>query len=850
MSGPNKNNSHFSSVEAAVDNENITTFDSLFSSTFKDKELLYEYSEIDGKRWNKQFPYQLLIIEKTKDGYRDIGKSFTLPIPPQSIEIDMPFAINVSATLGGIVEEHNGTPFRLIALTGTTGILPLKGAPDSLPSSSAAQSVFAGTSSALTGAVNQTNRAKAMFDGQGTDSLLNVVPESEFDSIVASHKINRTTGYYQFHLLKSFLEAYGEIKKKAENRKYRLALAIWKDKSVFLVTPMSLRSSKDGSSPHEYRFALQFKAWGRINLDEPSFSKVYSPLGRDPGAFAKVINKIEQARGVLSNGKKILEAARGDIEKALFTPLREVSLALKDAAAVVITAADLPANIVKDFKKGVIELANISTVPGAIGSAFSNLPKDLEREFQSFSENASKLSVSTSKGETGAGNLLHGPSTRNLPDRFNTGNPISKIFDNSNDFFGIMSKISPTNIKLDPQVQRKIRDEISRVKTFTRKDFEQKRDQVAGVMIDFAQSVGQGSETFNRTFGIVPRINANVREATDLDFEILFNLNQALLELNRLCVSDNIDPAKLDAIDFIGGLARKSGIAFTRPVSKFLAPMLYGHTLEEVSKQYLGTPDRWHEIAALNGLREPYVDEVGFDRLLLTNGVTNQIQISDASNLYVGQAVYISSLTVARENRRITGIQQISDTIFIVTLSGDADLDKFTLAAHSGIHAYLPDTVNSQMSIYIPSQDQINEEDFKTKQIPGINYFDSLVRVGGISILLGPTNDIVLTPYGSSKYVYGLNNIIQKTKIALSTPKGALLHHPDYGLPVQPGLSTADVNAKDILQSIKAMFRKDKSFSSVNSVLVVKNGPTTKITANFAVAGVSQNVPVTVEIKR
>ena len=63
------------------------------------------------------------------------------------------------------------------------------------------------------------------------------------------------------------------------------------------------------------------------------------------------------------------------------------------------------------------------------------------------------------------------------------------------------------------------------------------------------------------------------------------------------------DETGKEYIEAVAGLARASGIAFTVPTSKFAVPFPYGMTLEMLAAQYLGSRDRWMEIAALNGLR-------------------------------------------------------------------------------------------------------------------------------------------------------------------------------------------------------------------------------------------------------
>jgi hypothetical protein len=85
----------------------------------------YEFSPIDPKRWSEVWPYQLYICT-VKDGHYYKAGCFTLPIPPQELDLDMPFAESALATLGGISEEHSGAPFRNIQLQGTTGVAPFR----------------------------------------------------------------------------------------------------------------------------------------------------------------------------------------------------------------------------------------------------------------------------------------------------------------------------------------------------------------------------------------------------------------------------------------------------------------------------------------------------------------------------------------------------------------------------------------------------------------------------------------------------------------------------------------------------------------------------------------------------
>jgi hypothetical protein len=85
---------------------------------------------------------------------------------------------------------------------------------------------------------------------------------------------------------------------------------------------------------------------------------------------------------------------------------------------------------------------------------------------------------------------------------------------------------------------------------------------------------------------------------------------------------------------------------------------------------------------------------------------------------------------------------------------------------------------------------------------------------------------------------------------AIGTPKGSLLHHPDYGLGLTPGVSTADLDAKTMLSSLQDMFRADKTFSGVSGVAISKMGPVVRVAMSVGIAGTSQTIPLTVDIRR
>lgn len=794
----------------------------------------WTHAEIDVFRWNQSFPYQLILVKRDGNQYiRDAVAqkwTFTLPIAPSAISYDMPFAIRSAPQLSGFYEQHGGAPVRNISLQGTTGVLPLKGSAPAR-SNSFGGGIFAGTISSIT----RTAQAVVTLAGQ---SKPNIVTDEEL--LDQRGAIAKTSGYYQFRKLQEFFENYAAFKKTDAARDYILAFAVWKDQSVYLVTPTRFSVARSADSPYEYPYSLSFRAWKRVNLQqsEPS-ANAFTPITRDASRLGKVFTAIDNARKVLEDARATIEAVGGDIDNAIFEPLRELSLWVKDALGIPLAIADLPVQIIGDMKQSIITAVGIQYAAQGIPAAFANTSKTTQQLFVDIANVAAQTNQATTQGGTPEGlDVINGPST--------TDSSLN-VFEDPTAYYEFFSSINAASLPLSPYTVRAINNERARVQEKTRLDFEQQRDTMVQASADFADFVGAGDATFSATYGRNPVVTTHIPSSQD--FQVMFAMNRVILELNRLAVSGEINRFQTDSINYVAGLARQSGMAFQIPTSKFAVPYPYGMTLEQLSQRYLNTPDRWIEIATLNGLRAPYVDEVGFDLPLLTNGHDNQVEVSDATNLAIGQQVWISSTTTSRTSRFIVKIETLNSGQSMLTLDGDPDLARFSILAQATLHAFLPDTVNSMMQIYIPSDEDPEDEDYRSKSIPGVNYFDPLVEAAGVDILLTEGLDLAITPDGDCRLAQGLANILQTARIRLSTPQGNLLRHPSFGLAIKPGESTADVDAQTLLRSCQDLFSDDPTFTGVTSASVLKQGNSALISIEVGVRGVTQNIPISFKLQ-
>ena len=838
--------------------------------------------KIDPERWDKTYPYRLIVVDITepdKIARRQTGAKvqtkkstvespngvityvlsqqilngsweFSLPITPQMLRIQDQYAINTTATMRGIVEEHNGVKFKTISASGTTGVWAAKPTVGGVPKSpTSIGSIFGGTLNSFSNVLNDLKRVQRAFDGSHPSSVAKAdKPESTSAGIFS-------TGYYQAQLLGQFLERYAQEKKKPQNKNWRLVFDIPKQNQSFVVTPVSFNLEQNQQKPMEYMFNFQLKAWKRIQLESPAPAITELPQ-LTANTFQRILGTIRETRRTLGNSINLLKAVRSDFQAPL-NILRQTALAVKDLGGLAFTAVDLPRQLLDDYSSSIKDSLNIiagsfqrgpdggSSGTSATGTTSSGLRASTQEARAGLAAgmiaNQSKRNEGLSQSAVQNGALGLGASQSLETDETNN------IFTNPEVYFDLFDALNVDGLTLSREQQQKIDEEIERVRLITIADLTDYRNEIESLMIDISNNFGAGDQTYSDIYGLQdPKVRALPMSLDEN--EILASLMETLQMYDLLTSTLTFDDFSINnPLQFVGGLANDAGIDFNQSDSKLLVPVPFGLTIEEVAARYLGDPDKWVEIATLNKLTSPYIDEEGFSYDLLSNGDGRQINVDDTERrLYIGQRLVLKSSTTPAFTRKIINVEKIGDNNFLVSFDGVPNLSSLTTNDNATIQGYLPGTVNSQNQIYIPVDAPAQEDDrIKT---PSHLDEDLLTKVSKIDFLLDDQGDIAINQFGDFRLANGLTNLVQALKLKVKTKKGALLRHLDYGLGLEHGISVADVDNGEIINSLNQMIQDDPRFSNIERIDIKLTGATLSIDMAVKVANGSGIVPITFDV--
>jgi hypothetical protein len=811
--------------------------------------------ELLNANWNKAYFYKLIIAKAKNDGSYETVKIqnmplvYNLPISPQNISINSPFATQTTILSDGVLVESNGSPLKQINFQGTTGILPYRDT-EQTSFDTGALSAFAPNIGRVANNVKQAIQA---FD-----------PSSTAELIRKKQNIFDNSGYALFHKLSQFLNYYAFLSKQPENKDLRLVFDMVKDNTTYVCTPKNFSLIRTAGEPLEYKYSIQLEAWKRIKLDGGASNvtkKFETGLG---GTMNAILAQVRRAFKLIAAAAEMINAVRGDIQR-LLDIVRTVALSIKQITGIVVSLLDLPQSVIGDVKGAVYELVGASTSSGkAIASAWKRaLATNWGPAITASSDNSlipTKVTltgvnstVAQSSNSTGSGIQGSDQINNTTPGRADQaqatqtgapeGNLISQAFDDPLSNIDFFDNLNVNDLNLSQNIKIKINQELQRVSSLTRKDYEDYRNYINEVSNDIANAFGKGSTRLNNIKGYVST-NATTfsGRVTREQYELLVNLRKVAQSLDVLASSNINNKSPLDeSFNFIGKLAG-SAVPFRKFPGKFAAPVPYGASIQDIARQYLGDANNATEIIILNKLLPPYIDEDGEFQDVLSSSYKRTFNIADGSALYINQKIIFYASNLAPFSRKIVNLQENPDGTWQVQVDGTTDLN-LLISRNPRIQYFSRNTVSSRDLIYIPSNSTPIDIPDRLKPIPAFAPdSDPLISLAKIDMALDTDGDLILDSIGELKLAGGLNNILQALRIKFSTPLGSLNKHPGFGFGIRPGTPISEINFDALRQSVASTILSDKRFKEVLSIDITYTNSTLKITGVVSLNGVDNGV--------
>lgn len=394
-------------------------------------------------------------------------------------------------------------------------------------------------------------------------------------------------------------------------------------------------------------------------------------------------------------------------------------------------------------------------------------------------------------------------------------------------YYSIFDSVAIDSINPTNDESTLIANKVAAIQAYSKNDFLRIKKDITDYRDRVADTKGLGDDRYDQSFGRSAIPVQGVASLTDMNLMLALQQDIDAVDFilaNLFAVDSALDPFALARTN-----ANNPEINIGQYSSGKLVKIAYGEDLSSLANRYLGSSDSWIDIAIANGLKPPYIDEVGQRLNLLANGNGNQINISrtdingnlNIEKFYVDQAILIqSSVYPAPDQRTITNINEIPVSGEIVLeLSGDSDLSKYATLDGANIRVFAPNTINSSFYVLIPQTDPLpnNRDDELPWFLAGKAEDEKQTKV---DIAIDANGEINFGTSGDINLSYGLDNAIQAMRLKVITELGSLRYHPTFGLVNILGNKNNSVSdLKNLLiDSLNSQVAADPRFARIESL--------------------------------
>jgi len=736
---------------------------------------------------------------------------FPLPITPQEITQTENFAVSIRPTHGGTVLQHSGNKYKDLTIAGTTGVHPFKG---------------------ITGADRYTGAA-----------------------IFQPDNIKYRSGYEVFIHFRNWIKSYHQVKAQAGNIGLRMVFKNYKDWEFLIVEPLKFTMKRDASRPLLYNYQIQFKVLGH-----------YAPP-KAPNGVLEYIDKglnqvsrvLEVSRGIIKKREEFLRSVAGEVD-GITEMLRKANLATKAIKGGDVFANDMGPRTKENFLS-----------QGGAKDVIKNLTPILDnfvKQAKDFEKRAIDMETAPADPMALVANINSKLKNPNLDAKKELANLEKQMGD----------LLRTANLDAYPlEAKQELLLEQQKAALVSKQEISNNLDTLRNFKDRFASSLNLSNPYYDSIYGVISTSNQlEVAENPDAQFESLYGLQQAEKSMEIILSSDEFfDTAK----NLYGRNTATSGaenigqgiFSFPNPntgIREGIVPT--GATLEDIAFSELGDSSRWTELAELNGLKPPYIDDSNSESKKINYTVKSSgfydptdIQSLTPSDYYLiaemptalsawtGKENFITEflggdVTVSSNWRFLlpplgTVIKVIDRQLYLEkTEAGWVEVD-FT-------EIQTTEVLKPGDRIKIPSsQIPTSENKIRGPRDNAItNGLSASEKSLAVDINLNESGDLDLNPSGDLNLITGAENMAQAIVLKLLYELGDLKKHREIGTQLTIGGKLP--NLANIRTQISSTLLQDQRIRDVRNINLRNENSVIEVTFDVFLKDIADPIPVTIPV--